>query len=89
MKTRRTATIAGVLMGLAMLAAATPQANAGFVLVWEPNQSTTHTWDYSAFFTTSVDPGTKQPVETLLPTSGSNNDELTPNCLPREAIMMN
>ena len=82
MKTRRTATIAGVLMGLAMLAAATPQANAGFVLVWEPNQSTTHTWDYSAFFTTSVDPGTKQPVETLLPTSGSNNDELTPNCLP-------
>ena len=69
MKTRRTATIAGVLMGLAMLAAATPQANAGFVLVWEPNQSTTHTWDYSAFFTTSVDPGTKQPVETLLPTS--------------------
>ena len=68
MKTRRTATIAGVLMGLAMLAAATPQANAGFVLVYEPNPpSTTNIWDYSAFFTTSVDPGTGQPVETLLP----------------------
>jgi hypothetical protein len=70
MKTRRrTATIAGVLMGLAMLAAATPQANAGFLLVWEPNQSTTHTWDYSAFFNTQLDPGTRQPVETLLPNS--------------------
>jgi len=56
-------------MGLAMLAAATPQANAGFVLVYEPNQSTTSRWDYSAFFNTSVDPGTGQPVETLLPTS--------------------
>jgi hypothetical protein len=56
-----------------MLAAATPQANAGFVLVWEPNQSRTigtiSVWDYSAFFTTSVDPGTGQPVETLLPGS--------------------
>ncbi|MGZ3388073.1 MAG: PEP-CTERM sorting domain-containing protein [Isosphaeraceae bacterium] len=70
MKTRRrTATIAGVLMGLAMLAAATPQANAGFLLVWEPNQSTTQTWDYSAFFNTQLDPGTRQPVETLLPSS--------------------
>jgi len=60
-------------MGLAMLAAATPQANAGFVLVWEPNQSRTigtiSVWGYSAFFTTSVDPGTGQPVETLLPGS--------------------
>ena len=70
MKTRRrTATIAGVLMGLAMLAAATPQANAGFLLVYEANQSTTKTWDYSAFFNTQLDPSTGQPVETLLPNS--------------------
>jgi hypothetical protein len=66
---RRTATIAGLLMGLVMLAAATPRASAGFVLVWEPNQSTSSLWDYSAFFTTMTDPGTGQPTETLSPGS--------------------
>jgi PEP-CTERM motif len=70
MKTRRrTATIAGVLMWLAMLAISTPQAKADFMLVWEPNQTVNQVWDYSAFFNTQLDPGTNQPTETL--TSGS------------------
>ena len=70
MRTRmRVAAAAGVLMGLAMLAAATPRARADFVLVWEPNQSTTSLWDYSAFFNTQIDPGTGQPAESLV--SGS------------------
>lgn len=70
MKTRwRTATIAGVLMWLAMLAISTPQAKADFMLVWEPNQTVNQTWDYSAFFNTQLDPGTTQPTETLTPGS--------------------
>ena len=66
---RRTATIAGVLMWLAMLAISTPQAKADFMLVWEPNQTVNQTWDYSAFFNTQPDPGTGQPTETLTPGS--------------------
>jgi hypothetical protein len=52
-----------------MLAAATPQANAGFLLVREASQSTTKTWAYSAFFNTQLDPVTGEPVETLEPGS--------------------
>src|SRR5262249_15196492 len=66
---RRVAATAGVLMGLVMLAAAAPRAMADFVLVWEPNQSTTSLWDYSAFFNTQIDPGTGQLAESLV--SGS------------------